>query len=49
MSTKEIVDFIQHYEKITKWMLKKMPNLADIVLYVNKDQKILRIKKSKKF
>jgi D-glycerate 3-kinase len=48
MSKKEIVEFIQHYEKITKWMLKKMPVLADMVLYINKDQKILRIKKNKK-
>ena len=46
MSPKEIVNFIQHYEKITKWMLKKMPILANIVLYVNKDQKILKIRKN---
>ena len=45
MSTKEIANFIQYYEKITKWMLREMPNLADIVLYVNKDQKISKIKK----
>ena len=46
MSPKEIERFIQHYEKITKWMLKKMPALANIVLYVNKDQKILKIRKN---
>ena len=46
MSPIEIRNFIQHYEKITKWMLKKMPALANIVLYVNKDQKILKIRKN---
>ena len=46
MSPKEIVSFIQHYEKITKWMLKEMPALANLVLYVNKDQKILKIRKN---
>ena len=48
MSKKEIANFIQYYEKITKWMFKVMPKLADIVLYVNQNQKILRIKKIKK-
>lgn len=48
MSKKEIANFIQYYEKITKWMFKIMPKLADIVLYVNQNQKILRIKKIKK-
>ena len=47
MSPKEIVNFVQHYEKITKWMLKIMPHLANIVLYVDKDQKISKIKKNK--
>ena len=45
MSAKEIANFIEHYEKITKWMLKKMPALSDIVLYINKNQKISKIKK----
>ena len=44
MAKKEIANFIQYYEKITKWMFKVMPKLADIVLYVNQNQKILRIK-----
>ena len=46
MSKKEIAMFIQYYEKITKWMFKVMPNLADIVLYINQNQKILRIKEN---
>ena len=48
MSKKEIANFIQYYEKITKWMFKVMPKLADIVLYVNSNQKISKIKKTLK-
>lgn len=43
MNTKEIKLFIQHYEKITKWMLKNYPKFANIVLKINKDQKITSI------
>lgn len=46
MSGKEIANFIQYYEKISKWMLKKIPNKADLVLYVNKKQRITRIRKN---
>ena len=45
MNTKEIKLFIQHYEKITKWMLKNYPKFANIVLKINKDQKITSIVK----
>ena len=43
MNTKEIKLFIQHYEKITKWMLKNYPKFFNIVLKINKDQKITSI------
>ena len=46
MSNNEIKNFIKYYEKITRWMLNKMPSLANIVLYVNKNQKITKIKKN---
>ena len=46
MSYKEIENFIQYYEKITKWMFKETPKLADIVLYINKDQKISKLIKN---
>ena len=45
MNTKEIKLFIQHYEKITKWMLKNYSKFANIVLKINKDQKITSILK----
>ena len=46
MSKKEVLKFVQYYEKITKWMLKKMPKNADLVLYINKKQQIIRIIKN---
>ena len=43
MSRHNIIDFIEHYEKITKWMFKTLVNKADIVLKVNKKQQIKSI------
>ena len=37
--------FIQHYEKITKWMMKTMPLKADILIKIDKNQKIKRLTK----
>ena len=44
MSTKEIKYFISHYEKITKWMLKKMPRISNLVINVNEKQELYKIK-----
>ena len=44
MSEKEILYFISHYEKITKWMIKKLPNIADLVININDKQKIIKNK-----
>ena len=35
--------FILHYEKLTKWMMKSMPANADMLIKVDKDQKIKKI------
>ena len=35
--------FIQHYEKLTKWMMKTMPDKADIILKVDENQKIKKL------
>ena len=32
MGKKEIAEFIEHYEKITKWMLKVLPIKADLTV-----------------
>lgn len=44
MSRHNIIDFVEHYEKITKWMLKTHGNKADLVVQVNKKQQIISIK-----
>ena len=43
MSKNEIAEFIQHYEKITKWMMKVLPIKADLTVYINKNQNITKI------
>ena len=43
MNKKEIALFIQHYEKITKWMMKVLPIKADLTAYINANQNITKI------
>ena len=43
MDKKEIAEFIQHYEKITKWMMKVLPIKADLTAYINTNQNIKKI------
>ena len=43
MNSKEIKLFIQHYEKITKWMLKNFKEFADLVIKIDKDQIITSV------
>ena len=43
MNKKNIIYFIQHYEKITKWMFKTLIKKANVVIKVNKNQKIFSI------
>ena len=44
MSKEEMIYFISHYEKITKWMIKKLPNTADLVININDKQEITKNK-----
>ena len=43
MGKKQILEFIQHYEKITKWMMKVLPSKANLTINVDKNQKIKKI------
>ena len=43
MNTKNISEFIKHYEKLTKWMMKVLPTKADLTVFVDKNQKIKKI------
>jgi D-glycerate 3-kinase len=40
MDRKELENFIMHYERLTRWMLKEMPGRADILLPLGSDQQI---------
>lgn len=40
MDRKELQNFIMHYERLTRWMLKEMPGRADILLPLGTDQHI---------
>ena len=42
MDIQEIKEFLQYYEKITKWMLKESKNNSDFLIFVNKNQKIYK-------
>ena len=44
MNKKEILYFISHYEKITKWMIKKLPHIANLVVSINHKQEIIKTK-----
>ena len=43
MDKKEIAEFIQHYEKITKWMMEVLPIKAHLTAYINTNQNITKI------
>ena len=43
MNKNETKTFILYYEKLTKWMMKNMPANADMLIKVDKDQKIKKI------
>ena len=43
MNKKDIERFIQHYEKLTKWMMKNMPAKADMVIKIDNNQKIKKL------
>ena len=43
MNKNQIFEFIQYYEKITKWMMQVLPSKANITINVDKNQKIKKI------
>lgn len=44
MDSKALENFIMHYERLTRWMLKEMPARADILLPLGADQHIRAVK-----
>ena len=45
---KDLSEFIQYYEKISLWMSKKSPNDCQLLIKIDADQKIKKIKWSQK-
>ena len=43
MSAAEVARFIQHYERLTRWMLAEMPDRADLVVRLGPDREVLAI------
>ena len=43
MNSKELENFIMHYERLTRWMLREMPGRADILLPLGTDQHIREV------
>lgn len=43
MNKKEVKNFIQYYEKLTKWMIKTLPKKANLTIFVDSSQKIKKI------
>ena len=43
MTKNEMQKFILHYEKLTKWMMKTLPNNANLVVHIDNNQKIKKI------
>ncbi len=43
MNKVKLQEFIQHYEKLTKWMMLTMPTKADILIKINSNQKIKKL------
>ena len=43
MNKVKLQEFIQHYEKLTKWMMLTMPNQADILIKIDINQKIKKL------
>ena len=43
MNKKQILEFVQYYEKITKWMIRKLPLISSLIIDIDLNQKIKRI------
>ena len=44
MNKREVIEFIAHYEKITKWMMKILPFHSDLCISIDKNQKFIKLK-----
>lgn len=42
MSDAQVMTFIQHYERLTRQILREMPGRADLVLYLDAERRVIR-------
>ena len=43
MKKTDLQNFVQHYEKLTKWMILSMPAKADMLIKIDSNQKIKKV------
>lgn len=43
MSDEQLQRFIQHYERLTRWILREMPTRADLLLRLDADHRVERV------
>jgi D-glycerate 3-kinase len=43
MSTAEVAGFIQHYERLTRWILEEMPGRADLTVRLGPNREVLSL------
>ena len=43
MKKNDLKKFVDHYEKLTKWMMKTMPAKADMLIKIDENQKITKV------
>ena len=43
MKKNDLKKFVDHYEKLTKWMMKTMPAKADMLIKIDENQKIKKV------
>jgi D-glycerate 3-kinase len=41
MSSTEVARFIQHYERLTRWMLAELPDRADLSLRLDHARRVI--------
>jgi len=41
MSPEQVARFIQHYERLTRWMLAELPGRADLTLRLDHERRVI--------
>ncbi|WP_374570261.1 hypothetical protein [Phenylobacterium sp. J426] len=49
MNDAEIARFVQHYERLTRWLLAELPSRADMVVELDADRRATHVRVSGDF